>query len=62
MQDTEMAALRAAVRAQNNLVEKLRRIIHDLMDVSGDKCTDEECPICHPQPRFQVIEGGRDDD
>ena len=36
MIDSELRELRAAVRAQEALVDRLRRIIHDLTDVAGD--------------------------
>lgn len=61
MIDTEIKALRAAVRAQEALVEKLRRVIHDLTDIAGDPCGDPDCPACQQHgPRLEVIEGGKE--
>ena len=62
MIDSELKELRMAVRMQEQLVEKLRRVIHDLTDVAGDECGDPDCPICQPhKPKLQVIDGGRDE-
>lgn len=60
MIDTEIHELRMAVRSLNQLVDKQRRLIHQLTDVAGDPCGDPECPVClETARRLRVIEGER---